>query len=121
MQTRLSFLLMQTHVCSALYRKYKTNKWRLFFPDGTYSFAARLKIKRKKEDPVKMSVGPKMQGAMLKDLTHGKEYPPYFSRVFAFCRTPRGVGGESRHHYLGRERVGGKKGYSMELTVAWDF
>jgi hypothetical protein len=51
-------------VCSNLYRKYKTNPWRLFFPDGTYSFAARLKIKRKKEDPVKMLVGPKMQGAM---------------------------------------------------------
>jgi hypothetical protein len=57
-------LLMQTFFCSALYRKYKTNTWRLFFPDGIYSFAARLKIKRKKEDPVKMSVGPKMQGAM---------------------------------------------------------
>ncbi len=71
-----TFLLMQTFVCSALYRKYKTNMWRLFFPDGSYSFAARLKIKRKKEDPVKMSVGPKMQGAMLKDLTRGKEYPP---------------------------------------------
>ena len=67
--------------------------WRLFFPDGTYSFAARLKIRRKKEDPVKMSVGPKMQGAMLKDLARGKEYPPNFSRVFAFCRTPRGGGG----------------------------
>jgi len=120
MQTRLSFLLMQTHVCSALYRKYKTNMWCLFFPDGTYSFAARLKIKRKKEDPVKMLVGPKMQGAMLKDLTRGKEYPPYFSRVFAFCRTPRGVGGGKQAPLMGRGRVGGK-GYSTKRTVAWDF
>ncbi len=108
MQTRLSFLLMQTHVCSALYRKYKTNKWRLFFPDGTYSFAAHLKIKRKKEDPVKMSVGPKMQGAMLKDLTHGKEYPPLFQSSVCFLPYPERGGGGKQAPLMGMGREGGK-------------
>jgi hypothetical protein len=102
-------LLMQTFVCSPLYRKYKTNMWRLFFPDGTYNFAARLKIKRKKEDPVKMSVGSKMQGAMLKDLTRGKGYPPLFQASVCFLPYPERGGGGKQALLMGRGREGGKE------------
>jgi hypothetical protein len=61
-----------------------------------------------------------MQGAMLKDLTRGKNTPPISVECLLSAVPREGWGGKAGTTN-GEGKGRGKKGYSTKRTVAWDF